>query len=80
MEERIDALIDEKTGLARDILAGGADILLTEMSDIELGDGGYDRAESRSGMDQQTSTQVNDGPSFYVAWPKTCLKAATMSS
>ena len=36
VEERIDALIASKRGLARDILEGGADLLLTEMRDDEL--------------------------------------------
>ncbi len=36
IEERIDALIDEKRQLAADLLEGGADKLLTEMSDGEL--------------------------------------------
>ncbi len=36
VEERIDALIEEKTALARDLLEGGADKMLTEMSDAEL--------------------------------------------
>jgi non-specific serine/threonine protein kinase len=36
IEERIDALIEEKTQLAADILEGGAEKMLTEMSDTEL--------------------------------------------
>lgn len=36
IEERIDALIDEKTQLATDILEGGAEAMLTEMSDADL--------------------------------------------
>ena len=36
IEERIDALIDEKRQLATDLLEGGAEKLLTEMSDAEL--------------------------------------------
>ncbi len=36
IEERIDALIEEKTGLATDLLEGGAEKMLTEMSDKEL--------------------------------------------
>ena len=36
IEERIDALIEEKTQLAADVLQGGAEQLLTEMSDAEL--------------------------------------------
>jgi len=36
VEERIDALIEEKAGLARDLLDGGADRLLTEMGNDEL--------------------------------------------
>ena len=36
IEERIDALIDEKRQLAADLLEGGAEKLLTEMSDAEL--------------------------------------------
>jgi non-specific serine/threonine protein kinase len=36
VEEKIDALIDEKTSLADDILTSGAESLLTEMSDREL--------------------------------------------
>jgi SNF2 family DNA or RNA helicase len=36
VEEKIDALIDEKRSLADDILASGAESLLTEMSDREL--------------------------------------------
>jgi non-specific serine/threonine protein kinase len=36
IEERIDALIEEKTQMAEDILEGGADKMLTEMSDAEL--------------------------------------------
>ncbi len=36
VEEKIDALIDEKVALAEGILKGGAETLLTEMSDEEL--------------------------------------------
>ena len=36
IEERIDALIDEKTKLAADLLQGGAEKMLTEMTDAEL--------------------------------------------
>jgi len=36
IEERIDALIEEKRQLAADILEGGAERLLTEMTDAEL--------------------------------------------
>jgi len=36
VEERIDALIASKRGLARDLLEGGADLLLTEMKDDDL--------------------------------------------
>jgi non-specific serine/threonine protein kinase len=36
IEEKIDALIDEKTSLAENILKSGAEALLTEMSDREL--------------------------------------------
>lgn len=36
VEEKIDDLIDEKTNLADNILKGGAESLLTEMSDDEL--------------------------------------------
>ena len=36
VEEKIDALITEKTALAGDILEGGAEILLTEMNNQEL--------------------------------------------
>lgn len=36
IEEKIDALIDEKTNLADDILTAGAEAMLTEMSDDEL--------------------------------------------
>ncbi|MCU0982306.1 MAG: DEAD/DEAH box helicase, partial [Pirellulaceae bacterium] len=36
IEERIDALIEEKTQLAADLLEGGAEKLLTEMSNAEL--------------------------------------------
>jgi superfamily II DNA or RNA helicase len=36
IEERIDALIDEKRQLAADLLEGGAEQLLTEMTDAEL--------------------------------------------
>ncbi len=36
VEERIDALIEEKTALARGLLEGGAEVLLTEMKNDEL--------------------------------------------
>jgi non-specific serine/threonine protein kinase len=36
IEERIDALIEEKRQLAADLLEGGAERLLTEMTDAEL--------------------------------------------
>jgi hypothetical protein len=36
VEERIDALIEEKVQLAADLLEGGAERLLTEMTDAEL--------------------------------------------
>jgi non-specific serine/threonine protein kinase len=36
VEERIDALIDSKKQLVNDVLEGGAEVLLTEMSDREL--------------------------------------------
>ncbi|MCC6124926.1 MAG: DEAD/DEAH box helicase [Pirellulales bacterium] len=36
VEEKIDALIEEKTQLATEILEGGAEKMLTEMSDAEL--------------------------------------------
>ncbi|MCC7136843.1 MAG: ATP-dependent helicase, partial [Planctomycetes bacterium] len=36
VEEKIDALISAKRGLASDVLEGGADVLLTEMADDEL--------------------------------------------
>ena len=36
VEEKIDALIEEKTNLADDILKGGTESMLTEMSDEEL--------------------------------------------
>jgi len=36
VEERIDALIASKTQLVADVLQGGAEPLLTEMSDREL--------------------------------------------
>ena len=36
VEEKIDALIEEKTALARDLLQAGGEGLLTEMSDREL--------------------------------------------
>jgi len=36
LEEKIDALIEEKTNLADDILKAGAESMLTEMSDEEL--------------------------------------------
>ena len=36
VEERIDALIESKKQLVKDVLEGGAEVLLTEMSDREL--------------------------------------------
>jgi len=36
VEEKIDALIEEKQQLATDLLEGGAERMLTEMSDAEL--------------------------------------------
>jgi len=36
VEERIDELIASKRGLARDLLEGGADLMLTEMKDEDL--------------------------------------------
>ncbi len=36
VEEKIDALIEEKTQLASDLLEGGAERMLTEMTDAEL--------------------------------------------
>jgi non-specific serine/threonine protein kinase len=36
VEEKIDALIEEKTALAKDLLEAGGERLLTEMSDGEL--------------------------------------------
>jgi len=36
VEEKIDALIEEKTQLAADLLEGGAETMLTEMSDAQL--------------------------------------------
>src|SRR5208337_4430552 len=36
VEEKIDALIEEKTQLAADLLEGGAEKMLTEMSDAQL--------------------------------------------
>jgi non-specific serine/threonine protein kinase len=36
VEEKIDALIESKQQLSRDLLEGGADLLLTEMKDDEL--------------------------------------------
>ncbi len=36
VEEQIDELIESKRGLARDVLEGGAELLLTEMKDDEL--------------------------------------------
>jgi non-specific serine/threonine protein kinase len=36
VEEKIDQLIDSKKQLVKDLLEGGADVLLTEMSDEEL--------------------------------------------
>jgi non-specific serine/threonine protein kinase len=36
VEDRIDALIESKQQLVQDVLEGGAELLLTEMSDREL--------------------------------------------
>ena len=36
VEEKIDKLIEAKRGLSRDLLEGGAELLLTEMKDDEL--------------------------------------------
>ena len=36
VEEKIDALIEEKTALAKDLLESGGERLLTEMNDAEL--------------------------------------------
>jgi len=36
MEEKIDALIESKQQLSKDVLEGGAEMLLTEMKDDEL--------------------------------------------
>ena len=36
VEERIDRLIESKRALSRDLLEGGAELLLTEMKDAEL--------------------------------------------
>ncbi|MGC3998019.1 MAG: hypothetical protein QM767_11215 [Anaeromyxobacter sp.] len=36
MEERIDALIESKKRLTRDLLEGGAELNLTELEDEEL--------------------------------------------
>jgi non-specific serine/threonine protein kinase len=36
VEDRIDRMIEEKSMLAGDILEGGAEVLLTELSDSEL--------------------------------------------
>src|SRR5207237_6798888 len=36
VEEKIDDLIAKKTGLARDLLDGGAEVLLTEMDNEQL--------------------------------------------
>ena len=36
VEERIDEMIEEKASLAEDILKGGAEAILTEMSDEQL--------------------------------------------
>jgi non-specific serine/threonine protein kinase len=36
VEEKIDELIASKRGLAKDLLEGGADLLLTEMKDEDL--------------------------------------------
>ena len=38
VEERIDRLIEEKQSLARELLEGGGEALLTEMSDAQLMD------------------------------------------
>ena len=47
VEERIDALIEEKQALARDVLEGGGETLLTELSDAELMAHGGPRSASR---------------------------------
>ena len=36
IEDRIDQLIESKQQLVKDVLEGGAELLLTEMSDREL--------------------------------------------
>ena len=36
VEDKIDRLIESKQQLVRDVLEGGAELLLTEMSDKEL--------------------------------------------
>jgi len=36
VEERIDELIASKRGLAKDLLEGGAELMLTEMKDEDL--------------------------------------------
>ena len=36
VDERIDALITSKKGLSNDVLAGGGEVLLTEMSNEAL--------------------------------------------
>jgi SNF2 family DNA or RNA helicase len=36
VEEKIAALIEEKTAMARDLLDGGGEALLTEMNDEQL--------------------------------------------
>ena len=36
VEDKIDELIESKRQLSRDVLEGGADVLLTEMNDGEL--------------------------------------------
>jgi len=36
VEEKIDELIDSKRQLSKDLLEGGADLLLTELRDDEL--------------------------------------------
>ena len=36
VEEKIDELIESKRQLSRDVLEGGADVLLTELKDDEL--------------------------------------------
>jgi hypothetical protein len=36
VEEKIDALIESKGRLSRELLEGGADLMLTELNDDEL--------------------------------------------